>query len=234
MKQPQNRLQRILFVATLSLLAGLVLQIQAEQGKSTQVTRSNISNNKTATPECTTSADGGDCNDAASVKSPRDAASGQATGKRQHSPTPVVGSTEAAAGDVVAPRDVSSGQSSGKRQATAGGDDVLETDEAMEASAPRDAASGQATGKRQHKPVTVRKEIDKSAPATATTADVDGDGVAATSTQDHNSSRSNKTASVTQDDGTGTGTEPQGMAINEKGLPGGSTKAKTGKTGSAK
>ena len=29
---------------------------------------------------------------------------------------------------------------------------------------PRDAASGQATGKRQHKPLTIRKEIDKSTP----------------------------------------------------------------------
>jgi hypothetical protein len=237
MKQPQNRLQRILFVATLALVAGLVIQIQAEQGKSTQVTRSNISNNKTATTECVATADGGDCDDAAAVKSPRDAASGQATGKRQHSPTPVVGSTEAAAGDVVAPRDVSSGQSSGKRQAVAGGDDVLETDETMEASAPRDAASGQATGKRQHKPVTIRKEIDKSSSATTATADVDGDGVAATSSQDHNSSRSNKSSSAAASDDyccPGRCCPPGSAEATQAEAQPQTYKAKAGKTGSAK
>jgi type VI secretion system secreted protein Hcp len=33
-----------------------------------------------------------------------------------------------------------------------------------EITSPRDAASGQATGRRQHKPFTIRKEIDKSSP----------------------------------------------------------------------
>jgi hypothetical protein len=155
-------------ITTLVLALGLAEHARAEASKkNTPVTRSNISNNQEATPECVSSADGGDCDDAASVKSPRDAASGMATGKRQHSP------------------------------------------------------------------VTVRKELDKSSPGMAATADADGDGSPATAAQDHNSSRSNKTGSVISDgDGDGGG-EPQGMAINEKGLPG-EKKAKTGKSGSAK
>jgi hypothetical protein len=168
---------------------GAALQAGAEQGKSTQVTRSNISNNKAAAPtECVATADGGDCDDAA-VKSPRDAASGQATGKRQH--TPIRTTTADVDGDGAA--EVSS----------------------HEVKSPRDAASGLATGKR------------------SATGDVTGDGAA--ETQDHNSSRSNKSG-IAADDGGGAGGSPeaQGMAINEKGLPGGSTKAKAGKTGSAK
>jgi len=50
------------------------------------------------------------------VKSPRDAASGQATGKRQHKPyTFFVSSTDNAVSEVKSPRDVATGQSSGKR-----------------------------------------------------------------------------------------------------------------------
>ena len=64
------------------------------------------------------------------------------------------------------------------------------------ATAPRDAASGQATGKRQHKPM-------------ATPApDADNDGAS--------------------------DADAQGMAINEKGMPGKAASAKAGKTGSAK
>jgi hypothetical protein len=124
---------------------GLALQAGAEQGKSTQVTRSNISNNKTtttSTTDCTSTTGGTDCDDAAQVKSPRD---------------------------------VASGQSSGKRQAAAGGpDDDCDGLDATECQAagvksPRDAASGMPTGKRQHKPVTITKELDKSSPAMVTT-----------------------------------------------------------------
>ena len=61
---------------------------------------------------------------------PRDAASGQATGKRVAAPRDAA-SGQATGKRVAAPRDAASGQATGKRVA-----------------APRDAASGQATGKR--------------------------------------------------------------------------------------
>jgi hypothetical protein len=196
---------------------GLASQAAAEQGKSTQVTRSNISNNKAApgSPECGTTEAGGDCDDAASVKSSRDAASGQATGKRQHMPVkPVLeadGSDEGSTRS--APRDAASGQATGKRQAVAG--DETAADGNVETS--RDAGSGMASGKRQHKPA-----------VTGMTADVDGDGAAegGTRAQDHNSSRSNKTSSAV-DNGGGDGdatTDAQPQTY----------KAKAGKTGSAK
>ncbi|MDP3313062.1 type VI secretion system tube protein Hcp [Lutibacter sp.] len=73
------------------------------------------------------------------VKSPRDAASGMATGKRQHEQVRFI-------------REYS----------------VSSTDNSVtEVISPRDAASGLPTGKRQHKPVTITKEIDKSSPKLA-------------------------------------------------------------------
>jgi hypothetical protein len=237
---------------------------EASQQKTTQVTRSNISNNRAAevdaenaaapnqNPSRTNhlsagggaasasyaatgraSAAGGDDivepdEAAAGVKSPRDAASGQATGKRQHKPVRV------ATGDV-------------------DGDGAAETGVVTS----REAGSGMSTGRRQHEPIR------------SATADTDGDAAAA-ATQDHNSSRSNKSASVAPDGGATTGAssaprdaasgqatgkrqhkplsvnpdldsdndgisdaDAQGMAINEKGMPG-NYKAKQGKTGSAK
>jgi hypothetical protein len=145
----------------------------------------------------------------AEVSAPRDAASGQATGKRQHqpgSPTCVEGETCTGA-EVSAPRDAASGQATGKRthkpirmQTTdADGDGAAEA----EVQTSRDAGSGMATGKRS-------------------------------AAQDHNSSRSNKTASAVDGaDADNEGADAQGMAINEKGMPG-NYKAKAGKTGSAK
>ncbi|MEO6232644.1 MAG: hypothetical protein ABJB11_21600 [Ferruginibacter sp.] len=54
------------------------------------------------------------------IKSPRDAASGQATGKRQHKPFMfTVSASDNVATEITSPRDIASGQASGKR--TAGG-----------------------------------------------------------------------------------------------------------------
>jgi len=53
------------------------------------------------------------------VKSPRDVATGQSSGKRQHQPLPIfqVSLTDNAVTEVKSPRDVATGQSSGKRTA---------------------------------------------------------------------------------------------------------------------
>ncbi len=54
------------------------------------------------------------------VKSPRDAASGQATGKRQHKPFRFsVSSTDNTVTEITSPRDAASGQATGKRTAEA-------------------------------------------------------------------------------------------------------------------
>ncbi len=112
-------------------------------------------------PRQTTSLDGSYAPDAG-----RDAASGQATGKRQHGPGPVIKAVDdegigsqgqdgvsrdvktprdaasgQASGKMAAPRDSATGQASGKR--VAGGD--LDGDRFVD----RDAASGQASGKRE-------------------------------------------------------------------------------------
>lgn len=73
------------------------------------------------------------------VKSPRDAASGQASGKR------------------------------GYDYYKAHSDFIVnaEDNSVTEVKSPRDAASGQATGKRQHKPIVISKEYDKSSPVLA-------------------------------------------------------------------
>lgn len=75
------------------------------------------------------------------VKSPRDAASGLPTGKRQHGTVKII-------------KDFS----------------VSATDNSVtEVKSPRDAASGQASGKRQPKPMIISKEADKSSPKLAET-----------------------------------------------------------------
>ena len=90
-----------------------------------------------------------------SLKSPRDAATGQASG------------LAAPSAGIVSPRDPASGQASGKRTA--------------EVVSPRDAASGLPTGKRQHKPMVITKTFDKASPQLITklgviTVDEDCDG----------------------------------------------------------
>lgn len=70
------------------------------------------------------------------IRSPRDAASGQATGRRV---LPTVNKRELAS-----PRDAASGLPTGKR--------VLPTVNKRESALPRDAASGRATGKRSYQP----------------------------------------------------------------------------------
>ncbi|MBS1808359.1 MAG: hypothetical protein JST84_09220 [Acidobacteria bacterium] len=75
-----------------------------------------------------------------SIKSPRDVATGQATGRRK-APRPRPAAQDKLGNfeiqDIKSPRDAASGQATG-------------------ITSPRDVASGQATGKRQHKPITKR------------------------------------------------------------------------------
>lgn len=147
---------------------------------------------------------------ASAEKAPRDAASGQATGKRQHQPACVDGET-CDASEVNTAREAGSGMATGKRAAAAQDHNSSRSNKSASVSdgadadndgmsegvkSPRDAASGLATGKRAHKPMAASPDLDS-----------DNDGVSET--------------------------DAQGMAINEKGMPG-NTKAKAGKTGSAK
>lgn len=73
------------------------------------------------------------------VKSPRDAATGLATGRRQYQPLIIKKFFEVNAND----------------------------NAVSEVKSPRDIASGQATGKRMHQPLTLAKEYDKSSPKLA-------------------------------------------------------------------
>ena len=120
------------------------------------------------------------------VSSPRDMATGQASGKRESPSLPSKGKTQVAAGDVngdgkaavagsadvKSPRDLATGQASGKREspslpskgktqvATGDVNGDGKADVAASSSgvkSPRDAATGQASGKRQHSPVTFQK-----------------------------------------------------------------------------
>lgn len=73
------------------------------------------------------------------VKAPRDVATGQSSGKRQHGTVKIVKDFSVSAVD----------------------------NSVTEAKSPRDVATGQSSGKRQHKPMTVTKEYDKSSPMLA-------------------------------------------------------------------
>lgn len=75
------------------------------------------------------------------VKSPRDAASGLPTGKRQHGTVKIIKEFSVSATD----------------------------NSVTEVKSTRDAASGQASGKRQPKPMIISKEVDKSSPKLAET-----------------------------------------------------------------
>jgi Type VI secretion system effector, Hcp len=120
----------------------------------------------------------------APVKAPRDAASGQASGKAASEQKGVVHRDLAA-------RDAQTGKATGKTTAQddwhqqrvaigdvngdgkadvtangsahASGNAVINTSHSNIKS-PRDIATGQASGKRQHQPITIRKEVDAASP----------------------------------------------------------------------
>ncbi|MEN9909308.1 MAG: hypothetical protein RLZZ540_2457 [Bacteroidota bacterium] len=90
------------------------------------------------------------------VKSPRDVATGQSSGKRQYQPLLI------------------------RKEFS-----VSSTDNtAAEVSSPRDAASGLATGKRQHSPISITKEMDKSSPKLAEAVMGSGGGSGKVNVQD--------------------------------------------------
>lgn len=111
------------------------------------------------------------------AKAPRDAATGQASGRRTNQKA---GET---ANDDAASREASTGKATGRQGVPVSAGDVdgdgkadVAASENSSAAAkpasgaktipvsiktPRDSATGQATGKRQHSPVTVTKQSDK-------------------------------------------------------------------------
>lgn len=105
------------------------------------------------------------------VKSPRDVATGQSSGKRQHGTVKIV-----------------------KEFSVSSNDNAV-----AEVKSPRDAATGQSSGKRQHKPMTMTKELDKSSPKLAesvsspdaTAAKGSGGGAGKVSMQDMSISKVN-------------------------------------------
>jgi hypothetical protein len=175
-------MKQFLSIALLALIT-VGFASQAEAG-TVKKSKSNVSNNRAA--ECGTASDGGDCDDAdASKSAPR----GTVTIVKSATASP----DESGAGAAEA-QDHNSSRSNKTSSVAAPSPDGDGLSSQTAVSSPRDAASGQATGKRQHKP------------SVGMAAEEEPDGTP----------------------------EPQGMAINEKGLPGGSTKAKTGKSGSTK
>lgn len=106
------------------------------------------------------------------IKSPRDAASGLPTGKRQHMPVST-GDVDGDGRSDAKAQDYNSSRSNKTASAR-----PMDDGDATGGPGHRDAASGLPTGKRQHKPMA------------APDMDSDDDG-----TQDHNASRSNKTGS---------------------------------------
>lgn len=98
-------------------------------------------------------------------KAPRDAASGLATGRRQHKPLTLTMELGRVAPQPAPaqptgkpPSEPASGQATGKRAHK-----PIETRSATVTS-PRDPASGLPTGKRMHKPMSISVEIDKTQP----------------------------------------------------------------------
>jgi hypothetical protein len=90
------------------------------------------------------------------VKSPRDAASGLATGKRGYDYYKAASEFSVSAVD----------------------------NSVSEVKSPRDAASGLATGRRQHQPVSITKEMDKSSPKLAESVMGSGGGSGKVNVQD--------------------------------------------------
>ncbi|MBP6758578.1 MAG: type VI secretion system tube protein Hcp [Flavobacterium sp.] len=90
------------------------------------------------------------------VQSPRDVATGQASGKRGYDYYKAISEFSVSASD----------------------------NSVSEVKSPRDAASGQATGKRQHSPITITKEMDKSSPKLAEAVMGSGGGAGKVNVQD--------------------------------------------------
>jgi hypothetical protein len=92
-------------------------------------------------------------------QAPRDTASGQTSGKRQHQSIRVIKEVDAASPHV-ATGDVNGNGAPDMAANSAHATEALATRSSTD-QAPRDAAKGQTTGKRQHQPVTITKEADK-------------------------------------------------------------------------
>jgi len=165
-------MKKTLLVGFVCVSLGAFAQSSADQGQTPN----------TKTPEAKT------------VVAPRDAASGQASGKRMHKPLtiqPDASASDQATGKpagktavddwsapAAAKTNVSNNGQPSKRVAAAdvngdgkadlsSGSATVKPAPATSSSgvqSPRDVASGQASGKRQHQPVTIRKEVDAPSP----------------------------------------------------------------------
>ncbi len=108
---------------------------------------------------------------AAEVKSPRDAATGQASGRRMEGQTATSTDSSVKGGtDVNADRTASKTGYNVKSQNSArvaagdvNGDGAANAATGSDVKSPRDAASGMPTGKRQHQPIRITKESDQGA-----------------------------------------------------------------------
>lgn len=112
-------MKRKIYSAEILLTAMLIsgqLFAQETNLKTVNTSRSNIKNNSACVVTISENETGCDIFFTNDVKSPRDAASGMATGKRMHKPMRfAVNSSNNSVSEVLSPRDVATGQSSGKR-----------------------------------------------------------------------------------------------------------------------
>jgi len=103
-------------IVLVSIFISVQLLAQEPNQKTVNTSRSNIKNNSACVVSIAETETGCDIVFTNDVKSPRDAASGLATGKRMHKPIGfTVNSSDNSVSEVKSPRDVATGQSSGKR-----------------------------------------------------------------------------------------------------------------------
>jgi hypothetical protein len=125
----------LVLIGISSISGHLYAQEVNTSGKITK-SRSNIQNNRVCVVTIIPTENGSTITFDNDYISPRDAASGLPTGKRQHKPYLILKEYNISSSD----------------------------NNITEVISPRDEASGLPTGKRQHKPMTITKELDKSSP----------------------------------------------------------------------
>ncbi len=115
-------MKKQIFIATAFIAATCITgQLNAQEANRPDQkikTKSNIKNDRVCMVKVSSSDNGCDIVFENTIKSPRDAASGLATGKRQHKPYHFsISSADNSVTEIKSPRDVATGQSSGKRTA---------------------------------------------------------------------------------------------------------------------
>lgn len=112
-------MKKMIYSASILLIVLFIsgqLFAQGTNLKTVNTSRSNIKNSSDCVVTISENEAGCDISFTSDVKSPRDVASGMATGKRMHKPMCfAVNSINNSVSEVLSPRDVATGQSSGKR-----------------------------------------------------------------------------------------------------------------------